>query len=106
MVVLEIDERLGRMRDVGVVQDYQAEPGQRTTKGRWGKVEGQRLTLVDDGLDIRMFQQDLQILDFKVGHPDGSDQALLFELFHLVPSPADVPIAQTGRVDEVQVDIV
>jgi len=90
------------------------------------------LTLVDHGLNVRMLEQDLEILDLEatlttsalqraslrrfpehycrvansLGHSDGLDEPLLLELLHLFPSSSNISITKSGRVDEIEIDVV
>lgn len=91
------------------------------------------LTLVDHGLDVRMLEQDLEIVNLEavlkgecvsarlpdilllfhiqdaadsLGHSNGFDESFLLELFHLFPSSTNISITKSGRVNEVEVDVV
>ena len=84
------------------------------------------LTLVDHGLDVRMLEQDLEIVNLEavfkggcvsarlpdigllfqiqeaadsLGYPDRFDESFLLELFHLLPSSTNISIAKSGRVN-------
>lgn len=61
--------------------------------------------LVDDRLDLRVLQEDLEIVDLEVGDSDGFDESVCLEFLHFRPGSGDVAFGETGVVDQEEVEI-